>query len=48
MKAHHGGPVIGKALGFFAGSSASDKGSVLVLIAPGDQRPQHSRLPTER
>ncbi|HEY5442451.1 MAG TPA: hypothetical protein VIJ68_02850, partial [Candidatus Saccharimonadales bacterium] len=35
MKADHAGPTIGKALGFFAGTSGSDQGSVLVLVTPG-------------
>ncbi|HXE10228.1 MAG TPA: hypothetical protein VN554_02270, partial [Verrucomicrobiae bacterium] len=35
MKATHAGPTVGKALGFFAGSSTGDQGSVLVLVSPG-------------
>ncbi len=35
MKADHAGPTIGKALGFFNGTSSSDTGSVLVLVTPG-------------
>ncbi len=35
MKADHAGPTIGKALGFFSGTSSSGTGSVLVLVTPG-------------